>query len=40
MTNLQGIAFFVAGFVFDMLMLGRVDSWHVIGQRKPRCSRR
>ena len=33
MTNLQGIAFFVAGFVFDMLMLGRVDSWHVIGQQ-------
>jgi hypothetical protein len=32
-TNLQGIAFFVAGFVFDMLMLGRVDSWHVIGQQ-------
>jgi hypothetical protein len=32
-THLQGIAFFVAGFVFDMLMLGRVDSWHVIGQQ-------
>src|SRR5882672_5619304 len=33
MTNLQGAAFFVAGFVFDMLLLGRVDSWHVIGQQ-------
>jgi hypothetical protein len=32
-TNLQGIAFFIADFVFDMLMLGRVDSWHVIGQQ-------
>jgi Protein of unknown function (DUF2914) len=33
MSKLQGVAFFVAGFVFDMLMLGRVDSWHVIGQQ-------
>src|SRR5712671_7451244 len=33
MTNLQGAAFFAAGFVFDMLLLGRVDSWHVIGQQ-------
>lgn len=33
MTRIQAIAFFVAGFVFDMLMLGRVDSWHVIGQQ-------
>jgi hypothetical protein len=32
-THLQGIAFFVAGFVFDMVMLGRIDSWHVIGQQ-------
>jgi Protein of unknown function (DUF2914) len=32
-SKLQGIAFFVAGFVFDMLMLGRIDSWHVIGQQ-------
>jgi hypothetical protein len=33
MTKLQGIAFFIAGFVFDMLLLGRIDSWHVIGQQ-------
>jgi hypothetical protein len=33
MTGLQGAAFFVAGFVFDMLLLGRVDAWHVIGQQ-------
>jgi hypothetical protein len=33
MTGLQGAAFFAAGFVFDMLLLGRVDSWHVIGQQ-------
>ena len=33
MTRIQGIAFFVAGFVFDMVMLGRIDSWHVIGQQ-------
>jgi Protein of unknown function (DUF2914) len=32
-TKLQSIAFFVAGFVFDMLVLGRVDSLHVIGQQ-------
>ena len=33
MSTLQGIAFFIAGFVFDMLVLGRVDSLHVIGQQ-------
>lgn len=33
MNKLQGPAFFVAGFVFDMLLLGRIDSWHVIGQQ-------
>jgi hypothetical protein len=32
-NHLQSVAFFVAGFVFDMVMLGRVDSWHVIGQQ-------
>jgi len=32
-SNLQGIAFFIGGFVFDMLLLGRIDSWHVIGQQ-------
>jgi len=32
-THVQSIAFFVAGFVFDMVMLGRIDSWHVIGQQ-------
>jgi hypothetical protein len=33
MSDLRGIAFFVGGFVFDMLLLGRIDSWHVIGQQ-------
>jgi len=33
MGDLRGIAFFVGGFVFDMLLLGRIDSWHVIGQQ-------
>ena len=33
MSNLQGIAFFIGGFVFDTLLLGRIDSWHVIGQQ-------
>jgi hypothetical protein len=28
-----GAAFFVAGFVFDMAAVGRIDSWHVIGQQ-------
>jgi hypothetical protein len=26
-------AFFAAGFVFDMLTVGRIDSWAVIGQQ-------
>ena len=28
-----GAAFFVAGFVFDMAAVGRIDSWHVIAQQ-------
>lgn len=27
------VGFFVAGFVFDMLTIGRIDSWLVIGQQ-------
>jgi hypothetical protein len=27
------VAFFVAGFLFDMVTLGRIDSWLVIGQQ-------
>jgi Protein of unknown function (DUF2914) len=32
-SKFAGIAFFIAGFVFDLLVLGRVDSLHVIGQQ-------
>ena len=31
--GLVGAAFFVAGFVFDMAAVGRIDSWHVIVQQ-------
>src|SRR5690348_17045241 len=31
--GIVGAAFFVAGFVFDMAAVGRIDSWHVIVQQ-------
>ncbi len=27
------IAFFIGGFIFDMMMVGRIDSWETIGQQ-------
>jgi hypothetical protein len=27
------IAFFIGGFIFDILMMGRIDSWETIGQQ-------
>jgi hypothetical protein len=27
------ILFFIGGFLFDMMMVGRIDSWETIGQQ-------